>query len=86
LRRDFVADKRAAYARRPELGRLARDVSLEEVVAGSDAAVVRTRLDLNDGDVVRNEVRLAHGDGRWRVVAYELRTSSDAASPTPQAE
>ncbi len=78
-RHEFVADKRAAYARRQELGSLARDVVLEEVVTGSDVAVVRTRVELRDGGAVRNEVRLTRGDGRWRVVAYELRTSPDTA-------
>ena len=78
-RPDFVADKRAAYARRPELGGLARDVALEEVVTGSDAAVVRTRLELRDDSVVRNELRLERRGGQWLVVGYELRAAPDAA-------
>jgi hypothetical protein len=81
LRRDFIADKRAAYAERAELRGLARDVSLEEVVAGKDVAVARTRVELRDRSVVHNELHLVHGDGRWRVVSYELRTSPDAAPP-----
>ncbi len=78
-RPDFVADKRAAYARRPELGGLARDVALEEVVTGSDAAVVRTRLELRDDSVVRSELRLERRGGQWLVVGYELRAAPDAA-------
>jgi hypothetical protein len=75
---DFVAAKRAAYDRAPGLAGLARDVLLENVAAGADVAVVRTRVELTDGAVVRNELRLAHRDGTWQVVAYELRESSDA--------
>ena len=69
---DFVTNKRAAYERNPGLAGLARDVSLEEVLAGKEVAVVRTRIDLQDGHLVRNELRLARRDQRWEVVAYEL--------------
>jgi hypothetical protein len=75
---DFVDSKREAYDRAPGLTGLARDVSLEDVAAGADVAVVRTRIELTDGAVVRNELRLARREGGWQVVAYELRESSDA--------
>ena len=75
---DFVASKRAAYDRAPGLAGLARNVTLEEVAAGADAAVARTRVELTDGAVARNELHFARRDGTWLVVAYELRESSDA--------
>ena len=74
----FVAAKRAAYASRPELGRLAREVTFAEVTAARDNAVVRTRVVLRDGDVVHNQIQLARRDGRWLVVGYRLE------SETPQ--
>ena len=69
---DFVTNKRAAYERNPGLAGLAQDVSLAEVLAGEEVAVVRTRVDLQDGNVVRNELHLARRDQRWEVVTYEL--------------
>ncbi len=80
-RHDFIADKRAAYAKRRELRGLARDVSLEEVLAGKDVAVARTRVELRDGSVAHNEMHLIRAESRWRVVSYELRTSPGAAPP-----
>ena len=77
---DFVEAKRAAYDRAPGLAGLAHHVLLDDVAAGTDVAVVRTRIELTDGGVVRNELRLARRDGSWQVVAYELRESSDAQS------
>jgi hypothetical protein len=77
---DFVDAKRAAYDRAPGLAGLAQRVSVDEVAVGTDVAVVRTRIELTDGGVVRNELRLARRDGSWQVVAYELRESSDAQS------
>jgi hypothetical protein len=74
----FIAAKRSAYAERPELGRLARDVVIEEVAHGTELAVVRTLLELRDGTSVRNELQLAHREGRWQVVAYELQPDSRA--------
>jgi hypothetical protein len=84
-KRDFVTAKRAAYERSPGLAGLARDVALEEVLAGEDVAVVRTRIDLREGAPVRNELRLARRDQRWEVVAYELHGSPGAAE-RPRAE
>jgi hypothetical protein len=77
---DFVAAKRAAYDRTPGLAGLARHVSLEDVTTGADVAIARTRIELTDGAVVRNEHRLARREGTWQVVAYDLRESSDAPS------
>jgi hypothetical protein len=77
---DFVAAKRAAYDRTPGLAGLARHVLLEDVTTGADVAVARTRIELTDGTVVRNELRLARREGTWQVVAYDLRESSDAPS------
>jgi hypothetical protein len=75
---DFVTAKRAAYERSPGLAGLARDVALEEVLAGEEVAVVRTRIDLREGAPVRNELRLARRDQRWEVVAYELHGTPSA--------
>jgi len=77
---EFVAAKRAAYDRTPGLAGLAQHVSLEDVAGGAEVAVARTRIELTDGAVVRNELQLARRDGTWQVVAYELRESSDAPS------
>jgi hypothetical protein len=77
---EFVAAKRAAYDRTPGLAGLARHVSVEDVAGGAEVAVARTRIELTDGAVVRNELQLARRDGTWQVVAYELRESSDAPS------
>jgi hypothetical protein len=75
-KRDFVASKQAAYRQAPDLGGLALHVSVEDVVSGSDVAEARTRVELRGGGVVRNELRLAHRDGKWQVVAYELEPDS----------
>jgi len=80
-RHDFVAAKRAAYRRQPDLGRLASSVVVEQVDAGKHAAVVRTRVDVRDGGVARNEVVLEHRAGRWVVVGYHL--SGSERSPNP---
>jgi hypothetical protein len=77
-KQDFVTAKRAAYERSPGLAGLARDVVLEEVLAGQEVAVVRTRIDLREGAPVRNELRLARRDQRWEVVAYELHGTPSA--------
>jgi hypothetical protein len=79
-RHDFVAAKRAAYQRQPDLGRLATSVVVEHVDAGKHAAVVRTRVDVRDGGVARNEVVLEHRAGRWLVVAYHLLGSDQPHS------
>lgn len=80
-RSDFVATKREAYAPRPELGALARDISVEDARDGDAYAVVRTRVDLRDGGVARNEIQLAKRAGRWVVVAYQLQPDVPPATP-----
>jgi hypothetical protein len=72
---DFIAAKRAAYHRQPELGNLAARVAVEHYEAGRHAAVVRTRVDVRSGGVARNEIQLEFRSGRWVVVAYHLRGS-----------
>ena len=75
----FIAAKRAAYASRPELGRLASAVTIADVAASSDDAAVRTAVVLRDGESVHNRIQLAKRGGRWLVVGYELET--DAPQP-----
>lgn len=72
---EFVADKRKAYEHNTGLTGLAREVGLEDVVAGDEVAAVRTRIELRDGNVVRNELHLVRRDQRWEVVTYELHGS-----------
>ena len=71
-RNDFIDDKREAYAGQRELAGLARDVKLDEVLKGSELAVARTRVVLQDGTVVRNQVQLALREGTWKVIGYHL--------------
>jgi hypothetical protein len=68
----FIAAKRSAYAARPELGRLARDVAIEDVAGGVSYAAVRTSVVLRDGESVHNQIHLAKRAGRWLVVGYQL--------------
>jgi hypothetical protein len=77
-RKDFVTAKHAAYAGRQGLDHLTRHISIESVDARGAAAVVRTRVDLHDGDIAHNEMHLTKRGGRWVVVDYRLR------SDTPQ--
>lgn len=77
-RRDFVAAKRAAYQRQPELENLAARVVVEHLDAGRHAAIVRTRVDVRSGGVAHNELQLAHRGGRWVVVAYHLLGPDDS--------
>lgn len=72
---EFVADKRKAYEHNTGLTGLAHEVALEDVVAGDELAAVRTRIELRDGNVVRNELHLVRRDQRWEVVTYELHGS-----------
>ncbi len=73
-RKDYVAAKQDAYSAQPGLGGLAEDVAVEQVEAGKQVALVKTRVRLRDGGVARNEVQLEWRGGRWVVVAYELTT------------
>jgi hypothetical protein len=68
----FIAAKRSAYAARPELDRLARDVAIEDVAGGMSYASVRTSVVLRDGESVHNQIHLAKRGGKWLVVGYQL--------------
>jgi hypothetical protein len=80
---EFIAAKREAFQLQPELVRLARHVALEDVVAASRVAAARTRVELRDGAVVHNDLRLAKRQGRWEVVAYQLQPEASAPRPMP---
>ncbi|MBV8949532.1 MAG: hypothetical protein JOZ99_01550 [Actinobacteria bacterium] len=73
-RPDFVAAKRAAYRDQPELRRLARHVTVEESTAGPHVAVVITSVELHDGAILRDELKLVRRGGRWQVLTYGLRS------------
>jgi hypothetical protein len=75
---EFVAAKKAAYARTPTLGHLVEHAVAEAERHEGDAAVVVTRLTLRDGSVVHNEVQLLRRSRAWEVVAYELRPAPAA--------
>lgn len=75
----FVAAKKQAYAARADLRRLAGDIGVEEAGVGSVAAKVVTRLELRDGSVVHNEVRLARRSAGWQVVGYTLQPTEATA-------
>jgi hypothetical protein len=75
---DFVTSKRAAYEQNPGLAGLAERVELDEVLAGEEVAVVRTRVELRQGGPVHNELHLARRNQRWEVVTYELHGSPSA--------
>jgi hypothetical protein len=81
-RKAFVAAKQAAYSQQAGLGQLAQEVTLEDARTARSIAVVHTRVDLRDGGVARNEVRLTKRAGRWVVVAYQLRTDAPPAPAT----
>jgi hypothetical protein len=70
---DWIAVKRAAYAKGSHLGHLVTETVAEEATCRGDAATVMTRVVRRDGSVVHNEVRLARRARAWEVVAYELR-------------
>ena len=78
-RREFVAAKVAAYAQQTRLSHLARDIVIESVDQGGDLAVVRTRVELHDGDLAQNELHLVKRVGRWSVVEYRLRSDAPPA-------
>jgi hypothetical protein len=71
-RAGFITAKRAAYSTRPELGRLARDVAIDDVATGISHAAVRTSVVLRDGENVHNQIHLAKRGGKWLVVGYQL--------------
>ncbi|MEX0663898.1 MAG: hypothetical protein WD598_03885 [Acidimicrobiia bacterium] len=78
-RKDFVAVKTAAYANRRGLGNIARTIAIEDVGVRGSSAVVRTRVELHDGDVAHNEIHLVNRAGRWVVVEYRLRPDAQPA-------
>jgi hypothetical protein len=80
-RKEFTNDKRQAYAGQRELAGLARDVQLDEVLKGSELAAVRTRVTLQDGTTVRNQVQLALREGTWKVIGYHLEPDGSPADP-----
>jgi hypothetical protein len=88
LRRDqFIAAKRAAYARPESRTRIGADISVETSVAGHQSALVVTRV-VADGSPVRNNVMLEHTANGWLVVGYSLRpetTDTSSAPPAPTA-
>ena len=71
-KRGFLAAKRAAYRERPELAHIAGAVHVDGVEESGDRAVVRTRLALRDGTVVRNEIGLDRNPLGWSVSDYRL--------------
>jgi hypothetical protein len=77
-----MTDKREAYAGQRELAGLARDVHLDEVLRGSELAAVRTRVILQDGTSVRNQVQLALREGTWKVTGYHLEPDTSAEHPS----
>ena len=91
LRRDqFIAAKRAAYARPESRARIGADITVETSVAGHQTALVVTRV-VADGSPVRNNVMLEHTANGWVVIGYSLRTDSadtadsGSAPPAPNA-
>jgi hypothetical protein len=72
-RKEFVAAKRAAYSEQPDLRRLTRNVAVEEATAGPHVAVVITAVELRDGSMVHDELKLVRRAGRWQVLSYSLR-------------
>jgi hypothetical protein len=80
-RREFVAAKVAAYAQQARLSHLAREIVIENVDQRGDLAVVRTRVELFDGDVAHNELHLVRRVGRWTVVEYRLRSDAPPSKP-----
>ncbi len=82
LRREqFVATKESAYAQQRSLGHLARHVAVEEARIGESMATVRSRVDLHDGGVARNDLRLVKRAGRWVVVEYHLHSDAPPSVP-----
>jgi hypothetical protein len=88
LRRDqFIAAKRAAYARPEARARIGAEITVETSVTGHQSALVVTRV-VADGRPVRNNVMLEHTANGWVVIGYALRpdaADSEAAPPAPPA-
>jgi hypothetical protein len=71
-RREFVDQKRAAYANQRALSELGAEVTVEDSATRGDVATVTTNVALCDRSSVRNRVVLVKRTGRWQVVAYQL--------------
>jgi hypothetical protein len=81
LRRDqFLAAKRAAYARAEQSARIGARIGVETSVAGNQTALVVTKV-VADGGAVRNNVMLDHTSNGWVVIGYSLRPETEAAPP-----
>jgi hypothetical protein len=81
-RRGFIAAKRSAYARQPDLGGLVERVGVDQVANSREAAVAITTVELHDQAVVHNRVEMTRRNGRWQVVAYQLEPSAEDAPRT----
>ena len=82
MRKDqFVAAKRAAYARTENTERLAARIEVDTSVVGHETSMIVTRVSIGDGSV-RNNVILERRANGWVVVSYSLRpdTANDAAA------
>jgi hypothetical protein len=88
LRRDqFIAAKRAAYARPESRVPLGAEITVETSVAGHQTALVVTRV-VAGGSPVRNNVMLEHTANGWVVIGYSLRpdtADTGSAPPAPTA-
>jgi hypothetical protein len=80
-RHEFMDDKREAYEGKRALAGLAREVKVDEVLVASELAAVRTRVLLDDGTSVRNQVQLALREGTWKVIGYHLEPDTSAERP-----
>ncbi len=73
LARDqFVSAKRKSVTKSLSDEDAVVDVTIDEVVAASDAASVITRLVAQSGSAVRSRVLCERRNGRWQVVAHNL--------------
>jgi hypothetical protein len=77
-RHQFGAAKRAAYEQQHALRGLADHVAVDDIATtpSGEAAVVTTRVELRDGNVVHDVVQLVRRNARWEVVAYHLAPTS----------
>lgn len=82
-REQFIAAKRAAYARADATQRIGSRVTVDTAISGHQAALVVTRVEANGG-FVRNNVTLEHGSNGWAVVGYSLRPDSEAGASNAQ--
>ena len=75
MRRDqFLAAKRAAYARTQTRHRVDATIGVDDVVSTAQTAVVLTHV-ANDEGSVQNRVLLEKRSNGWTVVGYSIRTA-----------